>query len=116
MYTSGCPKNQNRCWYRIGSPPPLGSKNVVLKFRSVSSMVIAPASTGKARSSNIVVIRILQANSGMCSEFMPCGRILMIVTMKLSDLRMDDAPAKWSLRMARSTDGPEWDAMPERGG
>jgi hypothetical protein len=29
MYTSGCPKNQNRCWYRIWSPPPAGSKNDV---------------------------------------------------------------------------------------
>lgn len=48
MYTSGCPKNQNKCWNRIGSPPPLGSKNDVLKFRSVSSIVIAPASTGSA--------------------------------------------------------------------
>ena len=25
MYTSGCPKNQNKCWYSIGSPPPAGS-------------------------------------------------------------------------------------------
>jgi hypothetical protein len=31
---------------RIGSPPPAGSKKVVLKFRSVNSMVIAPANTG----------------------------------------------------------------------
>ena len=42
MYTSGCPKNQ-KCWYRIGSPPLAGSKNDV--FRSVSSIMIAPART-----------------------------------------------------------------------
>jgi hypothetical protein len=36
-----CPKNQNRCWYNIGSPPPAGSKKVVLKFLSVNNMVIA---------------------------------------------------------------------------
>jgi len=23
--TSGCPKNQKRCWNKIGSPPPAGS-------------------------------------------------------------------------------------------
>lgn len=23
-YTSGCPKNQNKCWNRMGSPPPSG--------------------------------------------------------------------------------------------
>lgn len=27
MYTSGCPKNQNKCWYRIGLPLPDGLKN-----------------------------------------------------------------------------------------
>ena len=47
MYTSGCPKNQNRCWNRMGSPPPAGSKKELLKFRSVRIMVIPPASTGK---------------------------------------------------------------------
>jgi hypothetical protein len=24
-FTSGCPKNQKRCWNNIGSPPPAGS-------------------------------------------------------------------------------------------
>merc|ERR1719419_1079877 len=47
MYTSGCPKNQNRCWERIGSPPPAGSKKVVFRFRSVRSIVIPAARTGR---------------------------------------------------------------------
>jgi len=38
--TSGCPKNQNKCWYNIGSPPPAASKNDVLKFLSVNTIVI----------------------------------------------------------------------------
>lgn len=37
IYTSGCPKNQNKCWYNMGSPPPAGSKKVVLKYRVKSS-------------------------------------------------------------------------------
>jgi len=56
MYTSGCPKNQNRCWYKIGSPPPAGSKNEVFKFRSVKSIVIAPANTGRDNNKRIAVI------------------------------------------------------------
>ena len=32
MCTSGCPKNQNKCWYKITSPPPDGSKKEVLKY------------------------------------------------------------------------------------
>lgn len=56
IYTSGCPKNQKRCWYNTGSPPPAGSKNDVLKFLSVSSIVIAPANTGKdSKSKNAVM-------------------------------------------------------------
>ena len=39
-------KSQNKCWYRIGSPPIAGSKNDVFRLRSVSSIVIAPARTG----------------------------------------------------------------------
>ena len=55
MYTSGWPKNQNRCWNRIGSPPPAGSKKVVLILRSVKSIVIPPASTGIDSSSRTAV-------------------------------------------------------------
>lgn len=64
MYTSGCPKNQKRCWYKIGSPPPIGEKNTVLKLRSISSMVIAPAKTGRERRRRKAVIKIDQTNSG----------------------------------------------------
>lgn len=41
----------------IGSPPPLGSKNVVLKFLSVKSIVMAPAKTGNDNNSNTAVIK-----------------------------------------------------------
>ena len=40
-------EDQKRCWYKMGSPPPAGSKKVVLKFLSVYNMVIAPANTGR---------------------------------------------------------------------
>ena len=76
MYTSGCPKNQNKCWYRIGSPPPAGSKKVVLKFRSVRSIVIAPANTGKESKRRMAVRRTDQANSGKYSIERPTDRIL----------------------------------------
>lgn len=65
IYTSGCPKNQNRCWNRTGSPPPDGSKKDVFRFRSVSSIVIAPARTGSDRSRRIVVIFTDQTNRGI---------------------------------------------------
>lgn len=107
MYTSGWPKNQNRCWNRTGSPPPQGSKKVVFKFRSVRSIVIAAASTGNARSSIIAVIMTDQTKRGMLNIGMDLGFMLRHVVMKLIAPRMDEAPARWSEKMARSTDGPE---------
>lgn len=116
IYTSGWPKNQNRCWNNTGSPPPLGSKKVVLRFRSVRSIVIAAASTGSARSSIIAVIRTDQTNNGMLNIGIDFGFMLMHVVMKLIAPRIEDAPAKWREKMAKSTDGPECTRFPERGG
>jgi hypothetical protein len=66
----------------------------VLKFRSVRSIVIAPARTGSASSNIIVVIRILHANSGILSIFIVFGFILIIVIMKFNDLIIEEIPAK----------------------
>lgn len=94
MYTSGCPKNQNKCWYKIGSPPPEGSKNVVLKLRSVSSIVMAPASTGNDNNKRMAVIITDHTNKGMESKFMDRGRMFKIVVMKLMAPRIEDTPAR----------------------
>lgn len=116
IYTSGWPKNQNRCWYRIGSPPPAGSKKDVFRLRSVNSMVIAPASTGSDSRSRITVITAAQTNRGIRSSRSPFQRMLIIVVMKLIAPRIEDAPAKWREKIARSTDGPEWARFLARGG
>lgn len=65
IYTSGWPKNQNRCWYRMGSPPPAGSKKVVFRLRSVSSIVIPAARTGRDRRRSTAVIRTDHTKSGV---------------------------------------------------
>src|SRR5580704_771567 len=108
MYTPGWPKNQNRCWNSTGSPPPSAEKKVVPKLRSVSSMVIAPARTGSDSKSRNTVTRIDHTNSGILCRVMPGARMLKMVVMKLMAPRIDDAPAKWSDRIAKSTAGPGW--------
>src|SRR5229473_1678316 len=108
MYTSGWPKNQNRCWNSTGSPPPSAEKNVVPKLRSVSSMVMAPASTGSDSSSRNTVTRIDHTNSGILCRVMPGARMLKIVVMKLMAPRIEEAPARWIDKMAKSTAGPGW--------
>src|SRR6187401_1238309 len=106
MYTSGWPKNQNKCWNKIGSPPPSLAKNVVPKLRSVSSIVIAPASTGSDNSSRNTVTRIDHTNSGILCSVMPGARMLKIVVMKLIAPMIEPAPARCSEKIAKSTDGP----------
>ena len=115
MYTSGWPKNQKRCWKRIGSPPPSGLKKVVPKLRSVSSMVMPPASTGSDSSSRNAVTRIDHGNSGILCSVSPGARMLKMVVMKLMAPRIELAPAMWSERMAKSIAGPGWPEV-ESGG
>jgi hypothetical protein len=38
------------------------------------------------------------------------------VTIKLIAPAIDDAPDKWRLKMAKSTEGPEWASIPLNGG
>jgi len=104
IYTSGCPKNQKRCWYKIGSPPPAGSKNVVLKFRSVNSIVMAPARTGNDSNSKMVVIMIDHRNSGIRSKDIILGRMFKIVVIKLMAPRIDEIPARCKEKIVKSTD------------
>lgn len=93
-YTSGCPKNQNKCWYRIGSPPPAGSKNLVFRFRSVRSIVIPPANTGKDRISSTTVITAAHTNNGSRSKVTPAPRMFRVVEIKLTAPKIEEAPAK----------------------
>jgi len=41
---------------------------------------------------------------------------LIPVTMKFSAPRIDETPARCREKIARSTDGPAWARLPERGG
>jgi len=106
MYTSGCPKNQNKCWYKIGSPPPAGSKKEVFKFRSVNNMVIAPANTGKESNNKIAVITTAHTNKGIRSNVIPVDRILITVVIKLTAPKIEEIPARCNEKIAKSTDAP----------
>lgn len=116
IYTSGCPKNQNKCWNRIGSPPPAGSKKVVFRFRSVRSIVMAPANTGRDITNRNAVMATDHTNRGIRSNEQALCRILIIVERKLIEERIDEMPARWREKMARSTDGPAWAIFLESGG
>lgn len=77
---------------------------------------MAPANTGRDRSSNTAVIRTDQTNSGIESKDIEADRIFIIVVMKLIAPKMEDAPARWRLKIAKSTEIPEWNKFPASGG
>jgi len=78
----------------MGSPPPAGSKKEVFKFRSVRSIVMAPANTGSERRRRRAVIPTDQTNKGIRSKVILGVRILIMVVIKLIAPRMDLAPAR----------------------
>jgi len=88
----------------------------VFKFRSVRSIVIAPARTGRAKRSIITVIKTAHKKSGSRSIWNPLPRMFIIVVIKFKAPKIDLAPARWSEKIARSTDGPAWAIGPARGG
>lgn len=100
----------------MGSPPPAGSKNVVLRFRSVSSIVMPAAKTGSDSNRRTAVIRTAHTNKGVWYCEMAGGFILIIVVIKLMAPRMDETPAKCREKIVKSTEAPACARFPARGG
>lgn len=116
MYTSGCPKNQNRCWKRIGSPPPEGKKKEEFQLRSVSSIVIAPANTGNESKRRRAVITTDQENKDILDKIKEGLRIFNTVEIKLIAPRIEEAPARCREKIDKSTEDPGWPVESARGG
>jgi hypothetical protein len=70
-------------------------------------MVIAPAKTGKDNNNKKAVIKTAQTNKGIRNIYIPFARILKIVVIKLIAPKIDAAPDKCKLKIAKSTPGPE---------
>jgi hypothetical protein len=68
---------------------------------------MAPASTGSDNRSNTAVISTDHTNKGIESRDIEADRMFMIVVIKLIAPKIEDAPAKCNLKIARSTEIPE---------
>ncbi len=87
--------------YRIS--PPAGSKNEVLKLRSVKSIVIAAANTGNDNNNKIAVTKTAHTNKGIKSILYPGILMFIIVTIKFIAPSIEDKPDKCKLSIAKST-------------
>ena len=81
------------CWYMIVDPPLATSKNLVWRTRSNMTMNCEAAMNGVPSTTSADVVRLAQTSSGMRESVMPGARIVRIVTMKLTAVRIDDVPA-----------------------
>jgi len=105
MYTSGWPKNQNKCWNKIKSPPRKGSKKQLLKCLSLIIIVMHAAKTGIDIIKSNDVKKIDQENNSIKlkrynKEKEETERIEEI---KLIEPKREDKPAKWRLKKSKST-------------
>ena len=79
---------------QTGSPPPAALKKLVPKYRSVSSMVTAPAKTGMVAISKYAVMSHVHTNIGIFINVIPGGRMLKIVATMLIEPMTDEIPKK----------------------
>ena len=88
----------------------------MFRFRSVKSIVIPAARTGRERRRSTAVIRTAQTNKGVWYWVIAGGFMLRIVVIKLMAPKIEDTPAKWREKMVRSTEAPAWARLPANGG
>jgi hypothetical protein len=69
--------------------------------------VIAPANTGKDNKSRNAVIKIDQVNKGNLCRGKLLDRIFNMVQIKFIAPKIEAAPERCKLKIARSTEGPE---------
>jgi len=81
----------------------LGSKKEVFKLRSVRSIVIAPAKTGRDKTSKKTVTKIVQTNKLICSRETALLRKFFVVVIKLIPPKIELTPAQCKLKIAKST-------------
>ena len=108
MYTSGCPKIQNRCCQSNGSAPASTLKNWAPKSRWNISRNSATVMTGMANTSRNCTTRIIQVKIGIFIRVMPGARMLRMVTIRLS------APVSEAMPVICRAERPEVDAVGRR--
>lgn len=88
----------------------------MFRLRSVRSIVIPAARTGRDPIRSIAVIIRDHGNKGTRSIIKASVRMFHTVTTKLIEATIDEAPARWSEKIARSTAALLWATFAERGG
>ena len=89
---------------------------MVFRFRSVKSIVMPAARTGRDRRRSTAVIRTAHTNRGVWYWVIAGGFILIMVVIKLIAPRIDEIPARCREKIVKSTEAPAWARLPASGG
>jgi len=92
---------------------PLRSFQHTAKFRAGT---IIPANTGKANNNNQAVKKIAQTNKGNLSKLIPGALMLIVVVIRFKAPIKLEKPAKCKAKIDKSTAGPEWKGVSDKGG
>jgi hypothetical protein len=77
---------------------------------------MAPASTGNDSNNKRAVINTDHTNKGIRSNVIDGARMLIIVVIKLIAPRIEEIPARWREKIAKSTAPPGWAIFLDKGG
>jgi hypothetical protein len=83
------------------------------RFRPI---VIAPASTGSDNNRRNAVIKTAHTKRGKWWNEIPLARILNMVQIKLIAPKIEEAPERCKLKIAKSTAPPECAVILDKGG
>lgn len=78
--------------------------------------MIAPANTGKDKIKSIAVINTAHTNNGNLCIVIPGVLMFKIVVIKFIAPKIEETPARCKLKIAKSTDPPEWYSIDAMGG
>lgn len=78
--------------------------------------MMAPAKTGSESNKRIAVISTDHTNNGILSRFISLDRIFRIVVIKLIAPKIEEIPAKCSLKIVKSTLLVVWNKLSAKGG
>lgn len=108
IYTSGCPKNQKRCWNNTRSPPPTTSKKEVLKLRSNKIIVTPPASIGNVKINKIEVNIKPHINSNQNTKLKNFFLHTNKVPTTFKEFKILETPSKCTEKIVKSQAIVEW--------
>jgi len=100
----------------IGSPLLSGTKNTLPKFRSIISIVIPLANTGRDTNSSAIVTKIDQIYTLCFIILVPRWQKHVTVVVMLIALPRLEIPAKCSAKIAQSTATSSWAIFEDKGG